>query len=141
MDSSDALINSGQPVILFDGVCNLCSGAVQFIIRHDPKAVFRFASLQSEYGQSCVARLGYDPNELQSIILIKGHEAWRKSDAALQIAAQLSGGWPALVVFRIVPRFIRDAVYDWIARKRYSFFGKKDSCWLPTPELRARFLA
>lgn len=127
-------------LVLFDGVCNLCSGAVQFIIQRDPKAKFQFASLQSATGQEQLERFGLDKTKLHSILLIQDEHVLQRSDAALAIAKQLSGAWPAFYFFKIFPRFFRDGAYDWIARNRYKFFGKKEACWIPTPELKERFL-
>jgi predicted DCC family thiol-disulfide oxidoreductase YuxK len=127
-------------VVLFDGVCNLCSNSVQFIIKRDPKARFKFASLQSVFGQAELTRLKLNPNQLHSIILIQGDAFLERSTAALEIARHLSGVWPLVYIFKIVPRFLRNPVYNWIARNRYRWFGKKNECWLPTPDLRDRFL-
>jgi predicted DCC family thiol-disulfide oxidoreductase YuxK len=127
-------------IILFDGVCNLCSGSVQFIINRDPKAKFKFASLQSSYGQKQLEKNRLDKSSLHSIIVIKDGVMLQRSDAALEIAKQLSGLWPGLYIFKILPRFFRDGVYNWIAQNRYRWFGKKDACWLPSPELKSRFI-
>jgi predicted DCC family thiol-disulfide oxidoreductase YuxK len=127
-------------IILFDGLCNLCSGSVQFIINRDSKKYFRFASLQSSFGNYKLHKFGLSANELYSIILIKDGRYLQKSNAALEIARNLDGVWPAFYIFKIVPRFLRDWVYDGIAKNRYSWFGKKDSCMIPTPELKSRFL-
>lgn len=127
-------------IVLFDGVCNLCNSSVQFIIRHDPRAKFRFASLQSQSGQQLLKRIGKNRNEFQSIILLWHGQAFEQSTAVLKIAGQLSGAWPALTIFRIVPKFIRDAFYNWISRNRYRMFGRQDACMIPTPALKARFL-
>jgi predicted DCC family thiol-disulfide oxidoreductase YuxK len=129
-----------NPLVLFDGVCNLCNGSVQFILRHDPAARFRFASLQSPVGQELQARFGMDPGRLDSVILVEGDRWYKESDAALRIARGMSGAWKALAAFRVIPRPIRDAAYRLIARNRYRWFGKQETCWLPTPELRGRFL-
>jgi len=131
---------TANPIVLFDGVCNLCNGSVQFILRHDRQGRFRFASLQSSVGQDLQARLGMDPGRLDSVILVEGDRWYKESDAALRIARGMSGAWKALAVFRVIPRPIRDAVYRLIARNRYRWFGKQETCWLPTPELRGRFL-
>lgn len=140
MGTSDSIgLTEGESLILFDGVCNLCSGAVQFVIRRDPHARFRFASLQSDYGQQQLIRLGLNPESLHSIILVQEEKFYQRSDAALEIACKLSGGWSLLYAFKILPRFFRDAVYNFIARYRYRWFGRKDACWIPTPELKARF--
>lgn len=134
---------SGSPTLLFDGVCNLCSGSVRWVIRHDPQALFRFASLQSAIAQDILKQHGCPPaacDALDSVVLVDGDRLWVKSDAALEVLRRIGGGWAFLRVLRIVPRPIRDAVYGWVARHRYRWFGKRDECWLPTPELRRRFL-
>lgn len=128
------------PVVLFDGVCNLCNGSVIFIIRHDAKSKFKFASLQSEYGVEQMDKFNLPLSELNSVLLVKDNRLFQKSNAALEIASMLDGIWPILYVFKIVPRFIRDFVYDWIARNRYRWFGKKEACMIPTPDMRARFI-
>ncbi len=129
-----------NPIILFDGVCNLCSGSVQFILRRDREGRFRFASLQSDAGRRLQAEHGLDPEALDSIVLIADGRTYKESDAALGIARRLGGPWKLLTVFRLVPRPLRDWAYRLIARNRYRWFGKTESCWLPTPELRGRFL-
>jgi predicted DCC family thiol-disulfide oxidoreductase YuxK len=128
------------PIVLFDGVCNLCSGSVQFILQRDPEGTFRFASLQSAAGRSLMTEHGLDPDALSSVVLIEDGRAWQESSAALRIAWHLPGAWKLLRAFAVIPRPLRDAVYRWIARNRYRWFGKKEACWLPTPELRERFL-
>lgn len=129
-----------HPIVLFDGVCNLCSGSVQFILKRDPKGTFRFASLQSDAGRRLMLEHGLDPDALSSVVVIEDGRAYQESSAALRIARHLPGAWKLLRVFTVVPRSLRDAVYRWIARNRYRWFGKTEACWLPTPELRARFL-
>ncbi|ARN71072.1 thiol-disulfide oxidoreductase [Nonlabens tegetincola] len=129
-----------KKIILFDGVCNLCNGAVVFIIKRDKKDVFRFAALQSEIGEKLLRKHQIDPEKTDSIILVDDNNAFAKAGAALRIAQELSGLWPALAILRIVPRFISNSVYDWIASNRYQWFGKKESCMIPTPELKAKFL-
>ena len=128
------------PVILFDGVCNLCNGAVRFVAERDPRGVFRFASLQSEAGQALLRLYGLATEDFDSIVLVEGARVRTKSAAALAIAARLSGPWPALSVFRFLPAPLRDALYDLVARHRYRVFGRTDQCMVPTAELRARFL-
>ena len=129
-------------VILFDGVCNLCNGFVQFVIEHDAAGRFRFAALQSAAGQALLRE--YDlptPAEPDSVVLVAEGRAYTHSAAALGILARLSGRWAALAqVGRWFPRPLRDAVYRLIARNRYRWFGRQEACWLPTPELKARFL-
>jgi predicted DCC family thiol-disulfide oxidoreductase YuxK len=129
-----------NPVILFDGVCNLCNQSVQFVIRHDPRSNFRFAALQSDFGQSVLREHHLHDEELLSVVLLTGTRVYERSRAALEIARRLNGLWPLMYVFVIVPPFIRDLVYDWIARNRYRWFGRRDECMIPTPELRARFI-
>ena len=134
---SPALSNA---VVLFDGVCNLCNHSVQFILQRDPHGYFRFASLQSPVAQHLLRTHGLSPNRLESVILIEAGRAYSHSDAALRIASHLGSAWPALGVLWIVPRFVRDGIYNWIAANRYRWFGKREECMLPTPELRQRFL-
>lgn len=129
-----------HPIVLFDGVCNLCNGSVQFILRRDPAGTFRFASLQSDLGQRLLSEHGLDPKALDSVLVLDGDRLYRESDAALRVARDLKGAWKALTVFRAVPRPVRDWAYRLIARNRYRWFGKSETCWLPTPELRSRFL-
>lgn len=130
-----------QPVILFDGVCNLCNGAVQFIIKHDKKKVFRFASLQSETGQQLLVKYHLPLNELNSFILIENNKAYNRSTGALRVAKKLNGILPWLYGFIIIPKIFRDSIYDWVATNRYKWFGKKEECMIPTQELKARFLS
>jgi predicted DCC family thiol-disulfide oxidoreductase YuxK len=129
-----------HPIILFDGVCNLCNSSVQFIIRHDPKSTFRFAALQSDTGKKYMNEFGIAPDMLSSVILIGDGKAYQKSRAALEIARNLSGGWPAFYVFMAVPSFLRDWVYDYVSRNRYRMFGKREECMIPTPDLKSRFI-
>ncbi len=127
-------------IILFDGVCNLCNGAVTFIIKRDSKNVFKFTALQSETGQELISKFNIDTVKVDSIILIDGDKYYEKSSAALYIAKHLSGAYPLLFGFMLVPKFLRNSVYDYIARNRYKWFGKKESCMIPTPELKTKFL-
>ncbi len=136
MDSIDEIKN---PLILFDGVCNLCNSSINFVIDRDKDQRFRFASLQSDLGQAIVARYR-GKLDLDSVVLYQNGQILEKSDAALAIASKLSGLWPMLSVFKIIPRPLRDVVYDWVAKNRYKWFGKKDSCRIPTPELKSLFL-
>ncbi|HMH24885.1 MAG TPA: thiol-disulfide oxidoreductase DCC family protein [Puia sp.] len=127
-------------VVLFDGVCNLCNRSVQFIIRRDPQARFHFASLQSAVGQGLLEKFHLPDHHLSSFVLIEGERIFTRSSAALRVLKHLGGGWKLLYAFWIVPPFIRNGVYDWIARNRYRWFGRQDACWIPTPELKERFL-
>jgi predicted DCC family thiol-disulfide oxidoreductase YuxK len=131
---------ANQPIILFDGVCNLCNGTVVWIIRHDKKAVYKFSALQSEFAQAQLKAINTS-TQVDSIVLIQNGAVLYKSDAALAIAGQLSGLWPIVKIGKILPRFIRNGVYDFIARHRYRLFGRTDQCQLPTPELMARFVS
>ena len=128
------------PIVLFDGVCNLCTGSVQFILERDRRGLFRFASLQSEVGRRLLGEQGLDADALGSVVLIEDGQAFRESAAVLRIARHLPGAWKLLGAFLAVPRPLRDFVYRRIARNRYRWFGKTEACWLPTPELKARFL-
>jgi predicted DCC family thiol-disulfide oxidoreductase YuxK len=136
---ADRKVND-HPVILFDGVCNLCNTSVLFVIARDPSAKFRFASLQSAFGREQMKRFNLSDSELYSVLLIKGDALYQKSSAALRIARMLSGAWPLLFGLIIIPSFIRDAVYNFVARNRYRWFGRKEECMIPTPELKSRFI-
>ncbi|HKL36787.1 MAG TPA: thiol-disulfide oxidoreductase DCC family protein [Salegentibacter sp.] len=130
-----------KKIILFDGVCNLCNTAVTFIIKHDKKDTFRFASLQSDFGKELVAERGMDPEALDSIILIDpGVAYYQKSTAALEISRELSGGYSLLKNFLFIPEGLRDGIYNFVANNRYKWYGKKESCMIPTPELKSKFL-
>jgi predicted DCC family thiol-disulfide oxidoreductase YuxK len=129
-----------NPVILFDGVCNLCNGAINFVLRHDKKGIFRFASLQSEAGQRLLAVYGLEAMELNSFFLIDSGKVYKKSAAALRVVNYFSWYWQELQILRIVPYFLRDAIYDFVATNRYKWFGKRDECMVPTADLQRRFL-
>lgn len=126
-------------VILFDGVCNFCDASVQFILNRDPKGIFHFASLQSEAGQNLVEKYNV-PADVDSMILIEDDKVYYKSTAALRISRHLQGAWKWLYGFIIIPSPIRNIVYDLIAKNRYKWFGQKESCMLPPPNIRKRFL-
>ena len=128
-----------NPVILFDGVCNLCNSTVLFVIKHDPKKQFRFASIQGDYGQQVLKQFQLPPDSLNSFILLKDNQIYTHSTGALKVARQLSGAWPLLYAFIILPSFIRNAVYQFIANNRYKWFGKKESCEVPSPAIKALF--
>ncbi|HMB91714.1 MAG TPA: thiol-disulfide oxidoreductase DCC family protein [Rhodothermales bacterium] len=135
----DSLLQD-HALILFDGVCNLCNSSVNFIIDRDPEGYFKFAALQDEAAQPILDRYGLSADYTDSIVLIEDGQCYRQSDAALRVARHLRGAWPVLHNLVLLPRPLRDALYDWIARNRYRWFGKRDTCRIPTPELRARFL-
>jgi predicted DCC family thiol-disulfide oxidoreductase YuxK len=131
---------AGRPVILFDGVCNLCTGSVRFVIERDARKQFRFASLQSPVAEKLLGAQGRDGDRLESVVLVVGERTYRKSTAALLIARRLDGLWPLLSALLVIPGPLRDALYDWIGKRRYRLFGKRDVCWKPRPELAERFL-
>lgn len=128
-------------LILFDGICNLCNASVNYIIKHDKKDVFRFAALQSDIGQKIIKEFNIDTRKINSILLYSEKDGiCYKSTAALKIAKQLGFPRNILIVFIIVPAFIRNWVYDYIAKNRYKWYGKRESCMIPTPELQEKFL-
>lgn len=133
-------IPENKKIVLFDGVCNLCNKAVTFIIEHDKKDVFRFASLQSEIGEKLTQERGIDTTKVDSIVLIDpGNAYFVKSSAALEISKHLSGySWVRF--FSFLPEVFRNFVYDIVAKNRYDWFGKKDNCMIPTEELKGKFL-
>lgn len=133
-----------RQTILFDGVCNLCNASVLFVVDRDPHARFTFAPLQSEYARTLLAgqgiavpAIGADPD---SVVLVEDGRLYDRSTAALRVARHLTGAWPLLYGFVLVPRPLRDLVYRWVARNRYRWFGREGTCRIPTPELRARFV-
>lgn len=131
----------GKPkIILFDGICNLCSSSVQFVIRHDKRNQFQFASLQSNFGQAFLTDKQLDNQNFKSLILIDGDQFYTRSDAALRIGKGLGGIYGLSRIFLWVPKFIRDFFYDFIAKNRYRWFGQKEQCWLPTKELKQKFI-
>lgn len=129
-----------HPVILFDGVCNLCNTSVQFVIKHDTKRLFRYASLQSSFGEKILKENNLSADVFNSFILFENDTIYTRSTAALLVAKRLNGFIRILYGFIIIPEFIRNAVYNFIARNRYRWFGKRETCWLPSPELKELFL-
>ena len=129
-----------NPILLFDGVCNLCNRSVQFVIRRDKKKKFRFAALQGVTGKQLLQRYNLPANDLNSFVLIENDKAYTRSAAALRVLRGLRGGWKLFYAFMILPKFLRDSVYNWISRNRYKWFGKKEECMVPTPDLKNRFL-
>lgn len=130
----------GRDVILFDGVCNLCNGAIDFILDRDPQGHYAFASLQSAAGQEILSRYGLSTKDFDSVVLVKGGRVFKKSRAALEITSKMRGAWPLFQIFKIVPPFLGDGIYNFIAKNRYRFFGKREACRFPTPDIRSRFL-
>jgi predicted DCC family thiol-disulfide oxidoreductase YuxK len=130
-----------KKIILFDGVCNLCDAAVQFVIQHDKNDVFRFVALQSDLGQQILKHIGINSKNIDSIILYEpGVAYYYKSKAALEIAKNLGGFFHFGTIFRIIPTGISNQLYDYIAKNRYKWYGKKESCMIPTAELKSKFL-
>jgi predicted DCC family thiol-disulfide oxidoreductase YuxK len=131
---------SDSKIVLFDGVCNLCSKSVQFILKRDKKNQFLFGSLQGAYGQEMLKKYQLPESEFNSFMLIEGDKLYTKSSGALRMLKHLGGWWRLLYVFIIVPKFIRDGIYNWVSKNRYKWYGKMNECWLPKPEWKARFL-
>ena len=129
-----------KSIILFDGVCNLCNTSVIFIIKHDKKAHFKFASLQSDAAKELLLQHNVKKNEIDSIVLIENDTLYEKSTAALRISRKLNGGFKILYAFIIIPSLIRDWIYNYIAKNRYTWFGKKDNCMIPSKKLKHRFI-
>lgn len=128
-------------IILFDGVCNFCNSSINFVLDRDHKKKFMFGALQSETGKKLLEENGIaQTKDLDSVILIKNNKVYKKSAASLEIAKDLSGGWPLFYVLKIIPWFIRDIFYDLIAKNRYRLMGKRDACRMPAPGEKERFL-
>lgn len=132
-------MQSKQPIILFDGVCNLCNGTVDFLMKQDRKKQFRFAPLQSETGELLTQQFQI-PENSDSVILIKSNTVYFKSDVVIEISGMLHYPWKMGVIIKIIPKKIRDKLYDWIAKNRYRWFGKKDTCRIPTLEEQEFFM-
>ena len=126
-------------IILFDGECNFCDSSVQFILRREKGALYTFAALQSKAGQALLKKYRV-PLTIDSLVLLDGNRCFYKSSAALRISKNLKGGWPLLSCLLIVPKPLRDYIYNIVAKNRYKWFGKKDSCTVPPPEIKKRFL-
>lgn len=129
-----------EPVLLFDGVCNLCDGSVQFILRHEKNSDLKFAAIQSEAGQKLLSQKGIDPGQIDSVILIKGGKVYTESDAVLNVTKFLRFPYGLCNVLLVVPKPVRNFFYKKVASNRYRWFGKRDSCMMPTPSLKNRFL-
>ena len=130
----------GHSIILFDGVCNLCNWAVSFVIKHDPRKKFLFASLQSDQAKKLLAEYSINNNEMNSIILVENGKIYTRSAGALRVLKQLKSWSFLYYCFILVPGFIRDGMYDMIAKRRYRFFGRRDECMIPSPGISSRFL-
>jgi predicted DCC family thiol-disulfide oxidoreductase YuxK len=132
--------NDAHPIIVFDAMCVLCSANAQFVLRYDRRKLFRLASMQGEVGADLYRRFGIDPADPETLIVVRGDEALRDTDAIFAIWTGLGWPWRVLATLRIVPRTIRDPLYRLVARNRYRLFGRRTSCWLPTPQDAARIL-
>lgn len=132
--------NDEGPIILFDAECVLCSANARFVLKHDARAYFRLASMQGEVGAAICRRHGMDPRDPSSMLVVEGDRVREDSDAVLSIYEGLGWPWRLIGALRIVPAFLRDPVYRWVARNRYRIFGKRATCWLPPPEYRDRLL-
>jgi predicted DCC family thiol-disulfide oxidoreductase YuxK len=138
--SADVAPEEGGAIIVFDGVCHLCSAWVQFLLVRDCRAQFRFASLQSPRGRALLSGHGLDPDDPASFLLLDSGVAWTDSEAILRVLARLGGIWRTAAVLHWVPRALRDWLYRWLARHRYRLFGRRTQCWMPRPEDARRFL-
>jgi len=138
--SSGKSIPRDKPILLFDGVCNLCNGFVQWVIRRDPAGRFRFSSLQSAAGRTLLQEAGIPTDTLSTVVLYEDGGFYTHSDVPLRVWRRLGGAWSWLYSFRLLPKALRDAVYNWVARNRYRWFGRRQACMIPTPDLRDRFL-
>lgn len=127
-------------IIVFDAECILCSGHAQIVLRHDKSRRFLLASMQDETGQALYRRFGIDPQNPDTLLLVEGERALRDSDAVIAIYSSLGWPWKAVSALRTIPRFLRDPIYLWVARNRYRFFGRRDRCWVPSPEYKERIL-
>ena len=132
--------NIPQPLLLFDGVCNLCNSSVQFVIKYDTKKQFHFSSLQSDAAKEILLQFGETNLNLDSVILISDEKIYSKSSAILRVLKLLGGFYSIGIIFYIIPKFIRDKIYDFVAKNRYKWYGKRESCMLPNKELKNRFL-
>jgi predicted DCC family thiol-disulfide oxidoreductase YuxK len=129
-----------NPIILFDGVCNLCSGTVRFLLKRDRRGIFRFGSLQGSSARDLLRHYGLAEIDQPSFLLLWRGRIYSRSGAALRVMGMLSFPWKAAIILLIVPPFIRDGLYGWVARNRYRWFGKRQSCWMPAPQWQERFL-
>ncbi|MFO1519561.1 MAG: thiol-disulfide oxidoreductase DCC family protein [bacterium] len=129
-----------HPIVLFDGVCAVCQGSVKFILKRDPNGIFHFAPLQSEVGRGLLEKFGLPEGGMNTMVLVEGERCFTRSSAALKIARRLRFPWPLFSVFFLVPSFLRDFVYNFVAKRRYDWFGKREECLLPSPKWKGRFL-
>ncbi|WP_405171947.1 thiol-disulfide oxidoreductase DCC family protein [Paenibacillus sp. FSL H8-0280] len=140
MTANQTDVHQGHPIVLVDGVCHFCQGLTKWIIKNDPEGKYHFASLQSDVAKELLAKGNLSTDSMDTFVLIENGKYYTRSTAALRLAKGLKFPYPLLYVFIIVPKFIRNAVYNWVARNRYRWFGKDEACMLPTPEIKDRFL-
>lgn len=138
--SNEIAVNTDAPVIVFDGVCVLCNGWVRFLLRHDRHQRYRFAAMQTASGRELLAAHGLDPTDPVSFLMVEGNRAWTDTDAMRRVLTGLGGVWQVAHAIALVPRFLRDPLYRWVARNRYRWFGRHDHCSVPEEAQRGRFL-
>lgn len=129
-----------QPIILFDGICNFCNSAVNFTLKRNTKADILFAPMQSSSGQKILSQYHLPADRMESFVFIENKKPYKQSTAALKVCRHLNGLWPLCYGFIIIPKFIRDGIYNWVAKNRYKWFGVRQQCMIPTPEIKSRFL-
>ncbi|WP_145320403.1 thiol-disulfide oxidoreductase DCC family protein [Paenibacillus xylanexedens] len=140
MTANQTDVHQEHPIVLVDGVCHFCQGLTKWIIKRDPEGKYHFASLQSDIAKELLEKGNLSTDSMDTFVLIENGKYYTRSTAALRLAKGLKFPYPLLYVFIIVPKFIRNAVYNWVARNRYRWFGKDEACMLPTPEIKDRFL-
>lgn len=140
MTANQTDVHQGHPIVLVDGVCHFCQGLTKWIIKRDPEGKYHFASLQSDVAKELLAKGNLSTDSMDTFVLIEHGKYYTRSTAALRLAKGLKFPYPLLYVFIVVPKFIRNAVYNWVARNRYRWFGKDEACMLPTSEIKDRFL-
>ncbi|WP_458461586.1 thiol-disulfide oxidoreductase DCC family protein [Paenibacillus sp.] len=133
-------VHQGHPIVLVDGVCHFCQGLTKWIIKRDPEGKYHFASLQSDVAKKLLEKGNLSTDRMDTFVLIENGKYYTRSTAALRLAKGLKFPYPLVYVFIIIPEFIRNTVYNWVARNRYRWFGKDEACMLPTPEIKDRFL-
>jgi predicted DCC family thiol-disulfide oxidoreductase YuxK len=132
---------SSHPVVLFDGVCGLCTFSIRFVLARDRKRVFRFATIQSDFGQRVYRHFGLDPDSPETFVVLSNHHVYTRSDAALEIASRLGRTWRIFLIAKLIPRPVRDLLYRVVARHRYRWFGRSETCLLPDESIRKLFLS
>ncbi|WP_339169003.1 thiol-disulfide oxidoreductase DCC family protein [Paenibacillus sp. FSL R5-0341] len=140
MTANQTDVHQGHPIVLVDGVCHFCQGLTKWIIKRDPEGKYHFASLQSDVAKELLEKGNLSTDSMDTFVLIENGSYYTRSTAALRLAKGLRFPYPLLYVFIIIPKFIRNAVYNWVARNRYRWFGNDEACMLPTPEIKDRFL-